>query len=461
MQDNKDIANIDEQFTDLGWEKMQGILDKEMPITPVHKRRWGWLLLLLFFGIMASGTYYNFAIKNATPQNQIPNTTVADTNEKTNTINEFAEKNKAISKTIIQDKEQISNEAIQHGVKAIIPPKNTPKKSVEKNIIQNNLYIRKENNFTPKNGTKESPFIPQNKVERNSIKRATDILEKPVASSYFGKNISIPVSSSVENSTRNSLINTERIATLFPKIIKNNNVVLLPSPELDPTPKARKPHTYSAFTGVRSDEFSGFGGFNAGLLAHYSLTPKIGLETGLMYSNTRKNIRANIDYTNVVNELYPDNMLEYRSNIEDVHNYNYFRLPLSLTYRPRNKVQFAMGVNVGHRFDNIIGNLNTQEDLAFSEPQLDQETSNYESEFEVDIPTNDPLTLTELERITVPYSLAVRRTDVAAQASLRYYPIPRLGIDINYQYGLLNMTPNTTVNRNSGLQLALVWQLHR
>jgi len=215
------------------------------------------------------------------------------------------------------------------------------------------------------------------------------------------------------------------------------------------------PQTYSIFTGVRTDEFRGYGSINEGLLAHYRFTPKVGLETGLMYANTRKNIRANIDYTNEYNELYPDNITRQNTDVSNVIKHNYLRLPLSITYRPRKKIQLAMGLNVGYRFDKIIKNLAEDQVVPMAD---DADTPTHESAIGINV--NDPGSA-GFTQIEVSYSFSVPKWDLAAHTGLRYYPIPRLGIDLNYQYGLINMTQGITPNRNSGLQLALVWQLHR
>jgi len=470
MQDNKDIANIDEQFTNLAWEKMQGLLDKEIPVTPVRKRRWGWLWLLLFLGIIATGTYYNFVIKNAIPSNQSPDAAVADIAENTNVVNEFEDKNEATTShtndfpksSYEKDSPRKTPSDLTSKVTNTDSPKITSNKEVENNIAQNNLHIKKENNFIDTT-VKQDIFFTENKVKKN-VEQITNILKESVIyEKEPTRNLESTSIIPIRNSFRNSSLSTERIAILPLQTLVNNHLInnILHTPS--PVPEARKfSQTYSLTAGGRSDEFNRFGGVNAGLLAHYRFTPKVGLETGLMYAYTRKNIRANIDYTNAVNQLYPNNTIPYITDIEDIHNYNYFRLPLSLTYRPYNKVQLAMGLNAGYRFDKIITkNYSADADASTLDNSVDDNTT-YESEIDVYVEElSDPTSLDERVQITVPYSLSVRKWDLIAQAGVRYYPISRLGIDISYQYGLLNMTPKTDIDRNSGIQLALVWQLHR
>ena len=470
MHDNKNIANIDEQFTDLGWEKMHGILENEMPVAPVRKRRWGWLWLLILlpaffvFGIMV---YFGIAVwqdeKRYDNIEKINQPVAVDVIENINDVTIFEENKEAKPPRTDDFSRRSESSALTAEVVSTNSPKNIIQKEVEKNIYENNLHIIKENNFTGKI-PRTDDFSRRGASDLTAKVVSTEVADAPVISEKEQtKSTSTSTAAPIKNQAQKSLFTTSRIASLSPQISSNNKTLPQTPPSFDPSPKVRKKaYTYSAFAGVRSDEFSRFGGVNMGLLAHYRFTPKVGLETGLMYANTRKNIRANIDYTNTVNELYPDNTLQYRSDIKDLHNYNYFRLPLSLNYRPHNKIQLAIGLSMGYRFDNIVGNLNTQEDLALFSPQSEQEASNYESEVDISVNIDTTASLDgEFTQITVPYSLAVRRIDAAAQAGLRYYPTPRLGIDLNYQYGLLNMTPNTTVNRNSGIRLALVWQFHR
>jgi len=462
MQDNKDIANIDEQFTDLGWEKMQGLLNKEMPVAPMRKPRWSWLWLLLFFGIMASGTYYNFVIKNgAVKPNEVSNITdaeIVNVIENTSDTTTLEENDEASTKTIISDKKQPSDTDIQSKEKTIISPKNITKTTTEKNTLQKNLHIKKENNFIDR------------KPRTDDFSRRVDDLTAEVVSTDIPviseKEPTKIVKSSIVTPTkipsRNSSINTKRIPTLSPQITRNN-IALQALPEVVPVPKIRKfSHTYSTFAGVRSDEFTNFGSANAGVLAHYRFTPKVGLETGLAYGNFRKNINTNVDYTDEVNLEYPSNTEQFSTTFTDALNLHYLRLPLSFTYRPHRKIQLATGLNVGYRLPafNNTANSSDESNLNSSDTQITDDT--YSSSFEVDVTSvgisegSDPG-----ELIAVSYSFSVHKWDLAAHAGLRYYPIPRLGIDLSYQYGLLNVTNNNTVNRNSGLQLALVWQLHR
>jgi len=121
--------------------------------------------------------------------------------------------------------------------------------------------------------------------------------------------------------------------------------------------------------------------------------------------------------------------------------------------------RFAINEKFGAYSESNDNGINSADDTSIV--ILNNDT--YQSSFEVDAESvgAEVLIMNPGQSIAVPYSFSIHKWDLAAQAGLRYYPIPRLGIDLSYQHGLLNMTKNTDTNRNSGLQLALVWQLHR
>jgi len=464
MQDKNNITNIDEQFTDLGWEKMQGVLDKEMPTEPVRKYRMGWLWLLLFLGILAGGVYYNFATKNTTPTNEIPDTTIANVIENTIDVTTLETENKTTDEVAIKDETQYSNDENQPKGKAIISPKNIIKKENKENIVKNNLHIVKENNFINKNIKQASRIDDFSRRDLTTKVVSTKRADMPVISEKEQME-SLP-SAPMENQVRNSFVTIERIASLSPQIANNNNALLQTSPNFDPIPKTRKfSQTYSLLAGVQSDEFSDFAGIKTGFLAHYRFTPKIGMETGLFYTNTKKNIDTDVDYTEKISEEYPGNMEQYRKTASDTLNLHYLRLPLSFTYQPHPKIQLYTGLNAGYRLSknsNTSSDALSQTNANIYDAQFSDDT--YQSSFNVNITINeevDTYGVESTDRITVPYSFTIRKADLTAQGGFRYYPIARLGIDVSYQQGLLNMTKNTTTNLNSGFQLALVWQLHR
>ena len=449
---------------------MHGILDKEMPVAPVRQLWWKWLLLLLFLGIMAGGTYYNFAIKNTTQPHVISDTNIAHVIENTNETDKFEENNETTFPRTDDFSRRKEINDLTAKVVSTNAPKITPKKEVEKNIVQNNLYIRKENNFTDKKiNTTQAPrtddFSHRKQINNLTAKVvSTDISEKEQTSK-----IETPIVAPIKNSTKNPVINTEYIARLSPQITRNNSAILQPSPDFDPIPKIRKKvHRYSVFAGVHSDEFSGFGGINVGFLAHYKLAPKLGLETGLSYNNFRKKINTYRDYTAEVDAEIPNNTKQFSRTLNDALSLHYLRLPILFTHRPHKKIQLAAGLNMGRRF--TIPTANTSDLYIENDPSnnnidtFNSSDGGFNSSFTVDLQNPDAIEISSPDyylQINVPYSFSILKWDLAAQAGLRYYPIPRLGIDLNYQYGLTNMTRNSTRNRNSGIRLALVWQLHR
>jgi len=300
------------------------------------------------------------------------------------------------------------------------------------------------------------PVIPLNEEKNTTVfsdKKQTEEMQFPIAIS-------------TENSSRIKPLSTERIATLSPQISTSNTLPIKSQLDFDPIPKPRKfSQTYNIMVGVQSEKFRDFGGINMGLLAHYRFTPKIGLETGLAYANVRRKINTDVDYTAEVSAEYPQNTEEFRKSVTDALTLHYVRLPLSFTYRPHHKIQLYTGLNMGYRLSGL-SNRPSDDFSSLSTPLYNDQLSDdtYQSSFDVNITTNEEIDTYGIEstdRITIPYSFTIRRTDLTAQGGFRYYPIPRIGIDVSYRHGLLNMTKNTTTNRNSGFQLALVWQLHR
>jgi len=502
MQDKNNIADIDEQFTDLGWENMRSVLDAEMPVVPLHECMWSqfWPLILLpslfVFGIMI---YFGIGVwqdeksyDNIEGINQPVADSVIENNNDTIT---FEENNETTNEVIIESEKQHSNDNIEPKEKAIISLKNVIQKDIKKDVSENNLHIIKENslhiikennlhiikeNSYNRKNIDENVFFVENKVENSSVHPSTDDFSHRGQPSHLTaevvstnssekeptKNVT-PIVVPIENLTRNLSGSAKRISTLPLEKMSFNDLEVSELAAFYPIPQPRKlSQTYSLMTGVRGNEFTDFVGVNVGLLAHYRFMPKLGLETGLIYNKLWEIIYTNINYTNLITLQYPDNTRQFNRTVADALNFDYLRLPLAFTYRPHAKIQLAVGIDSGYRF--TIRSTNTNDTFSFGVNSTDNDGSivvineTYESSFTVDAGSIEfDASLVTNERIDVPYSFTVREWDFTAHAGLRYYPVRRLGIDLSYQYGLLNMTLNNSINRNSGVQLALVYQLHR
>lgn len=504
MQDKNYIEDIDKQFTNSGWQKMRGMLDKEMPVTPAPKPKWYWWCLLLCLLFILAGMYYNFAIKNIVPTTATPDTPIANISENPQSNTTLAEESKTensttATKTKVPAKTDIlpSNTDIQPPEKTTDLTENTIQKINKKDIIENNLQINK-NIYNNKNNVNDNSFLDNKKnVENNRNSEVAGISNTPVTSTVSSanevlKNIEAipphttsaamptvpmnkqkpivsdlaPTKPPKENqteSTKRKLISTASVATLSGTKIK------LQSPDnqelmgIDPIPKARKfSQEYSWLAGASSDKLRGFGGATTGLLAHYRFTPKVGLETGLLYANVRKKIDSEVNYTDEVNALYADNTEQYRTIITNDINLHYLQIPLSVTYRPHPKVQFFTGVNVGYRLSKIFVNSNIFNDIVTTDESDNNNAYDFSSEITINASDFDTINIPfDNTTITKSYSVSIRRMDLTAQAGIRYYPMPRLGIDLRYQQGLIDITKEMQKNLRSGVQLSLVYRLHR
>lgn len=503
MQDKNYIEDIDKQLTDSGWQKMRGMLDKEMPVTPVPKRSWSWLWLVLLLLFILAGAYYNFVIKSNVPTPAMPDAPTANVAENLQSNTTLAEESKTKISTLKENPKATvktdilpSNTDIQTPEKTTDLTENTIQKINKKDIIENNLQINK-NIYKNKNNVNDNSFLNNKKnVENNRNSEVAGISNTPVTSAVSSvnevlKNIEAipphttsaaiptvpmnkqkpivsglaPTKPPKENrpeSAKRKLISTASVATLViteltPQASENQELA-----NIDPVSKPRKfSQEYSWLAGASSDKFRGFGGATTGLLAHYRFTPKVGLETGLLYANVRKKIDTEVDYTDEVNAQYEDNTEVYRSVITGDVSLHYLQLPLSVTYRPHHKVQLFTGLNVGYYLSRIPENLDLFADtITPNSESYDDERNNVDVSSEVTITgdLNDNFFTTT---ITVPYSVSIRNTDVTAQAGIRYYPVLRLGIDLRYHQGLTNMTRDTQKNLRSGVQLSLVYRLHR
>lgn len=503
MQDKNYIEDIDKQFTNSGWQKMRGMLDKEMPVTPAPKPKWYWWCLLLCLLFILAGTYYNFAIKNIVPTTATPDIPIANISEnpQSNTTLEEESKTKISTvkvppKAIVKTDILPSNTDIQTPEKTTDLTENTIQKINKKDIIENNLYINKKIYNNKENLNNNLFFNNKNNSENNLYSEVAGIPNTPVTSTVSSvnevlKNIEAipphitsaamptvpmnkqkpivsdlaPTKPPKENrteSTKRKLISTASVATLViteltPQASDNQELI-----GIDPIPKARKfSQEYTWFAGASSDKLRGFGGATTGLLAHYRFTPKVGLETGLLYANVRKKIDTEVDYTDEVNALYADNTEQYRTIITNDINLHYLQIPLSVTYRPHPKVQFFTGVNVGYRLSKIFGNSNTFNDTVTT-GESDNNAYDFSSEITINASDFDTINIPfDNTTITKSYSVSVLRMDLTAQAGIRYYPMPRLGIDLHYQQGLIDITKEVQKNLRSGVQLSLVYRLHR
>ncbi len=507
MQDKNYIEDIDKQLTDSGWQKMRGMLDKEMPTTPVPKPRWGWLFLLLFLLFISAGTYYKFVIKNTVPTPATPDTPIANVAENPQSNTTLEQENKT-EDSLIKETSKVSakkdilppNKEIQTPEKITASTENTIQKKNKKDIIENNLQINK-NIYNNKNNLNNNLFFNDKKNHENNLNsEVAGIPNRPVTSAVSSANEVIknveaitrhtkstatptvsmntqkPLTSDLaatkppkENrpeSAKRKLISTASVATLvitelIPQTSENQELA-----NIDPIPKPRKfSQEYSWLAGAGSDKFKGFGGATTGLLAHYRFTPKVGLETGLLYANVRKKIDSDVDYTDEVNAQYENNTEVYRSVITADISLHYLQLPLLLTYRPHHKVQLFAGLSAGYYLSRVPGNSNLFGDSLMTEGEsYNDESNSVGVSSEITINTSDLDTTSffgATATIPVSYSISVRKTDVVAQLGIRYYPVPRLGIDLRYHQGLTNITRDMQKNLRSGVQLGLVYRLHK
>lgn len=444
MQDNsKYDLPIDGSFLDESWEKMQLLLDEELPVgTPLPtKRNYGYrlalsLLLLSFFS--ASVWLWQSNIHEETTP--VENALVIDQPLATTLL------------PVIKERERTSPIAIIHSNNAannVVSDNSSSEKSNLNNTISNlsatrtdaassasPLIVTASNTLTNKIGNIDN-IAPEdvNSKVRESMEMPTRDLKTSSQMSSSAANDKSPITLKL---ITNKLVLPSETHPVFKKEDASIRQYFV-------TPVMAPKWQIGLMAGIQLEKLrDGFGGFSGGILLSRRLGKNFGIESGLSYSLSQfnKTILNNTPGQLSINQTQPNGLPGTPSNVtrepfsferaEDTEplqlgKASWLSVPILLTYQPARQIK----VNMGLEFARL---LNAKEQKIF------------------DAKTKFPK---EVERF-------IANNNVAALFGVCWFPDKHLGLDFRYNFGFTDLSKNSQqyieqTDTRSSLQCSLVY----
>ena len=441
MQGNeRNINRLDKGFEDRSWAEMQKILDVEMPQTAAEekgKKRFLLLFLFLFVGFGSGvGTMFYF---NQQDNLEIPIPVEVQKKELAETSN-------------VLEIDQLPN---------------------SKQIITND--IEKSKNFEDKNSKADSKNYSTKTDETIQGKKINDKL-LIVAKQESASRQLVELASNSEDNSKDPNEKQDFTHQLNSELNKTAVIDFLPSKfslldeQPNATPKMKllaTPKTKKWSFGILAANFSNnnkiAAGFTAGGKATFDLNRRFTLGGGLQYSIytgfkegdglksrnadevfSNQNIPGQGQDTTSSNgfesTIILDNFaIPQSSNSElPISNLQYIEMPIEIAYRFSRKFQLNLGVKGGY----LIGS---------------------KTDGNVDFDNNLSSTVRSSEKDNEQiFRKSLNRFDVAASLGIGFYPSKKVGIDLRYNHGFVDITkndswPNNQTYNNKNLQLSVLY----
>ncbi|MFK8105350.1 MAG: hypothetical protein AB8G15_22750 [Saprospiraceae bacterium] len=475
----QDKNNLNDEFTDFAWSKMSTLLDQEMPVK--KKKRRGivlWLMLGLLMGIGSSAYYFGTTTKkvDADSKGVSPTVEVAPLATKeipmtpSHSANETEETKESTELVARKEIKSPPNANVQT-TKIVTTPVKTSAK-----VTTTNLQNTIESKVT----------IPMESISLSSKTILPEKIEKPVLQTVEIKPaVSLLEGLSRVNSTEDIVaikrlalnpLSFVQIVGLVPPIFENTNSTLKDKPTLIGG---------SIYGGFQHNNRSSAIGGRLGVDLIFQLRPKMTMTVGLAYQRLKNNYALSIAkveddnfslsseayrsfFDSGLNEYYNQDPLSVEESREKIflpmEYFDFVSLPIQFLFQANPKWQFSAGIDLsyliamrGRRLYHQVG--------VESELQIDGQGSpnifsggTRSSELQEQL---DELDGTSLLNQINEEDLAFRKWSFGTSIGLSYSPIPSLGIDLRYHFGLSNMVKDELFGAgfyNRSLSLAAAYK---
>lgn len=417
MQADEHNYQPDEQFTNKGWSEMLKTLDKEMPVQEKKRRGFFWFFpLLLIGGVVGFWIFYS-----------------------SNQGLEMAQSEQVIFNQN-QDSETLTESNIE------IAKQNTPakNKSVEATIyksIENNKP--KIDSDFPSIIDSSNPLLPSEVEEIVPVEK-NEIIEKKDPLALLESKV-VPIDPNfvmleLEESQGRKELKMEEKQFFFEEDIIENPA------------STNRGIEFGIFAGVVGD-FANIkkSGLTTGLSVHFPIGKKLGLKTGLGYSQLPKelpfyfvgNQDANLssEFFDINTTALPFSTVAVRSSSDFIlEKFHQLDLPILLTYSPVKKMEFQLGANATYLIKDQTRLINNN--LSINE-SANVDYSNYGIELAA-------LDLNSISQNQYTDENYWTKLNVSAVAGLAWKPTRRITLELQYHHGLL---PILKSNSNSGADL--------
>lgn len=416
MQADQHNYQPDKQFTDKGWNEMLKSLDKEMPVQEKKRRGFFWFLPFLLIGVAASvWAFY--------PNNQ--RTEIAQSQSQSQSQSQ-------ISEIPAESKIEIENQ----------------------NIASENQITETKNNQNVNNKAKvdedfpsiiesSGSLLPQVIEEILPVDKIEVIEEKDPLANL--ENEILPLDPSfitlalLELQEREELEMEEKEFYFEEEIIENSE------------PTKRKTE-FGVYAGVVGD-FANIKkpGLMTGAFVHFLIGKKIGLKTGIGYSQLQKehpfyftgNQEAALsnEFLSAALAVPPFSTVAVRSNSDFIlEKFHQLDLPVLLTYSPIKRMEFQLGANATYL-------IKDQTRLIDNNLYINESVNNDYTIYGIEL---DALDLNSISQNQYADENYWTKLNVSAVVGLAWKPTRRINLAFQYHYGFL---PILKSNNNNGAEL--------
>lgn len=407
MQADQHNYQPDEQFTNKGWSEMLKTLDKEMPVQEKKRRGFFWFLPFLLIGAIAS-------VWSFFPSNQ-----------KTEITQIINQNQNHIAKTPVENIVELEN---QNNVSENQNLETTNNRNVNSKAKIDDDY--------PSIIDSSNPLLPQ-VIEEAVPKERTEIIEgkDPLAKLEVEVLPIDPSFITIQLHEGEELVMEEKEFFYGEEIIENS----------EPSKREIKVGLYAGVIG----DFANIKkpGLMTGASIHFPIGKKLGLRTGLGYSQLQKeqpyyftgnqDAALSNEFLSAALSVPPFSTVAVQSNSNFIlEKFHQLDLPVLLTYSPIKKIEFQLGANASYLIKDqtrlINNNLNINE-------SVNDDYSTYGIEL-------DALDLNSISQKQYADENYWTKLNVSAVAGLVWKPTNRINLGLQYHYGFL---PILKSNRNS------------
>ncbi len=414
MQADQHNYQPDEQFTNKGWNEMLKTLDKEMPVQEKKRRGFFWFFPFLLIGVVASvWAFY--------PNDQ--------RTEITQIINQNQNQNQ-ISETPIENKVEIEPQNISS--------ENQNPKTKNNQSVNNKTEIDDE---YPSIIDSSNPLLPQVIEEVVHVEKTKIILEKdPLANLKSEVHPINPSFITIGLRDNEELEMKEKEFFFEEEIIEN-------------AAPPKRGIEFGVFAGVVGD-FANIKkpGIMTGASIHFPIGKKLGLRTGLGYSQLQKDqpyyFSGNQDAAlssefleTAIATPPPFSTVAVQSNSDFIlEKFHQLDLPVLLTYSPIKKMEFQLGANASYL-------IKDQTRLINNNLNLDESANNDYSTYGIELDAIDLNSISQKQYADENYWT---KLNVSAVAGLVWKPTRKISLGLQYHHGFL---PILKSNRNSEAEI--------
>ncbi|MFK7772375.1 MAG: outer membrane beta-barrel protein [Saprospiraceae bacterium] len=413
MQADQNNYQPDKQFTNQGWNEMLKTLDKEMPVQEKKRRGFFWLFPLLLIGGIAS--VWAFYPKNESTEITQGKEVVIDQSKSQSQSQSQSQISKKTSETTSKNNIELTNENIA-----------TDNQTTEINSTSFENRKPKVKDGFPSIIESSNPLSPQVIEEIVPVEK-TEVIEQkaPIAKLEEEVRAINPSFITIQLQDEEKLSIAEKEFFFEEEtIVKKPNAI-------------KRKTEFGVFAGVVSD-FANINkvGFTSGGTVHFPIGKKLGLRTGLGYSQLQKELPYSFignqdallspEFIDVTTALPPFSSVAVQSNSDFVlEKFHQVDLPVLFTYSPIKKIQFQLGASASYLVKEKISLINNS-------IKIDESVNDNYSIYGIEL---DVLDLNSISQNQYSEENYWGKLNLSGVAGFAWKPTRRFNLELQYHHG--------------------------